>query len=329
MLPPIDTPFVERIFGALSEMEMELDVDPLQHGPKRLTSKIAQARGMLTRCERIYLQVAHMLQQYRAANRAAQIDFDLGMQGLLTNDPEVRGGSNVRDREAIATMKLHEEHKVLRELGSGVLDLEAVMSATKAKRTDLKDLQGRLRDQMKLCNEEIGLGARWGSKPAPGQKTPDLDAAPRVDVTTVDELRDLFQGGEVEIQAPTPTEVEAVGELLEAALNDKPTEQDLLEAETPEEFHGLSMKQLEIMIKGEELTEEEKTQKNIDHWGKTLNEAGPANGKKKKTPTLQEALPATDAEPEEVDDFLQAIDTAMPQPKLPKEVSIDDILGDL
>ena len=49
MLPPIDKPFVERIFGALSEMEMELDVDPLQHGPKRLTSKVAKARGMLTR----------------------------------------------------------------------------------------------------------------------------------------------------------------------------------------------------------------------------------------------------------------------------------------
>lgn len=332
MLPPIDKPFVERIFGALSEMEMELDVDPLQHGPKRLTSKIAKARGMLTRCERIYLQIAHMLQQYRAANRAAQMDFDLGMQGLLTNDPEVRGGSNVRDREAIATMKLHEEHKVLRELGSGVLDLEAVMSATKAKRTDLKDVQGRLRDQMKLCNEEIGLGARWGSKPAPGQQTPDLDASPRVDVTTVDELRDLFNGADVELEAPEPTTESIDAEfsaVLDEALNGKPTEQDLIESETPEEFHALSMKQLEALVtKGEEITEEEKTQKNIDHWGKTLNEAGPSNGKKK-TPTLQEALPATDAEPEEVDDFLQAINTAMPQPKLPNEVNIDDILGDL
>ena len=331
-LPAIDKPFVDRVFGALSTMELELDADPLQHGPKRLSGKVAQARGMLTRCERIYLQVAHMLQQYRAANRAAQMDFDLGMRNLLANDPEVRGGSNVRDREAIATMKLHEEHQTLRGLGSAVLDLEAVMAATKAKRTDLKDVQGRLRDQMKLCNEEIALGARWGSKPAPGQKTPDLNAAPRVDVTTVDELRDLFQGGDVELQAPQPTSeqedeaIDKLQDLLNDALGDKPTEQDLMEADTPEEFHALSMAQLEALTKAEELTEEQKTQKNIDHWAKTLNEQGPTNGK---APRLEEALPSTDAKPEEVDDFLQAIDPAMPQPKLADEVSIDDILGDL
>ena len=55
-----------------------------------------------------------------------------------------------------------------------------------------------------------------------------------------------------------------------------------------------------------------------------MNEQGPINGKE-----IKEALPATDAEPEEVDDFLAAIDPAMPQPKLSEEVSIDDILGDL
>lgn len=307
-LPEIDKPFVDRVFSALSVMEMELDTDPLQYGPKRLSSKVAEARGMLTRCERIYLQIAHMLQQYRASNRAAQMDFDLGMRTLLANDPEVRGGSNVRDREAIATMKLHEEHQILRSLGSSVLDLEAVMAAVKAKRTDLKDLQGRLRDQMKLCNEEIGLGARWGSKAPPGQATPDLDAAPHVDVTTVDELRDLFKGADVEVQAPTPAEQgdsESIEELLGPGVSEL----------------------LEEALNPTELTEEEKTQKNIDHWANTLNEEGPVNGKE--APTLKEALPSTDAEPEEVDDFLKAIDPAMPAPKLAKEVSIDDILGDL
>jgi len=331
--PPIDKPFIDRVFKALSVMEIELDQDPLQYGPKRLSGKIANTRGMLTRCERIYLQIAHVLQQYRAANRASQLEFDLGLQHLLANDPEVRAGRNVRDRDAIATMKLHEEHKVLSDLGAGVLDLEAVMAVIKAKRTDLKDVQGRLRDQMKLCNEEIGLGARWGSKPAPGQASPDLDSAPRVNVTTVDELRDLFQGGDVEIQAPQPTSeqedeaIDKLQDLLNDALGDKPTEQDLMEAETPEEFTALSMEQLEALTKAEELTKEEKKEKDVQHWANTLNEQGPVNGKKV-TP-IEEALPSTDAAPEEVDDFLQAINPAMPQPKLPNEVSIDDILGDL
>ena len=87
-LPEIDKPFVDRVFGALSQMEMELDADPLQHGPKRLSSKVAAARGMLTRCERIYLQIAHMLQQYRAANRAAQMDFDLGCEPCWLTIPK-------------------------------------------------------------------------------------------------------------------------------------------------------------------------------------------------------------------------------------------------
>jgi|TARA_R110000824_G_scaffold48399_21_gene136743 hypothetical protein len=331
--PPIDKPFIDRVFKALSVMEIQLDQDPLQYGPKHLSGKIAITRGMLTQCERIYLQVAHMLQEYRAANRASQLEFDLGLQHLLANDPEVRAGRNVKDRDAIATMKLCEEHKVLSDLGTGVLDLEAVMAVIKAKRTDLKDVQSRLRDQMKLCSEEIGLGARWGSRPAPGQASPDLDSAPRVDVTTVDDLRDLFQGSSAELQAPKPTpekEDEAINNLqdiLNEALGDPPTEQDLMEASTPEEFTALSMKQLEALTKAEELTEEEKKEKDVEHWANTLNEQGPVNGKK--VIPIEEALPSTDAEPKEVDDFLQAIDPAMPKPKLPNEISIDDILGDL
>ena len=322
--PPIDKPFIDRVFAALSVMEIQLDQDPLQYGPKRLSGKIATTRGMLTQCERIYLQVAHMLQEYRAANRASQLEFDLGLQHLLANDPEVRAGRNVKDRDAIATMKLCDVHKVLSDLGTAVLDLEAVMAVTKAKRTDLKDVQSRLRDQMKLCSEEIGLGARWGSRPAPGQASPDLDSAPQVDVTTVDELRDLFQGSAAELQAPEPEEESTENEIdtmLSNVLGNLGNEeQALLEAETPEKFTEVSLKQLE------RLTEEEKKAEDIDHWAKTLNEQGPGN----KSPIpINEALPPTDSPASVVDDFLQAIDPTMPQPKMASEISIDDLLGDL
>lgn len=322
--PPIEKAFVDRVFGDLSLMEIQLDVDPLQHGPKHLSGKVAGARGMLTRCERIYMQVAHMLQQYRASTRAAQLDFDLGVQHLLTNDPEVRAGRNVRDRDAIATMKMHEEHKVLSVLSAGVMDLEAVMAAIKAKRADLKDIQGRLRDQIKLCNEEIGLGSRWGSKPAPGQRTPNLDDAPRVDVTTVDALRDLFQGGDVELQAPEPEEEEeslseasnnAIENLLEDVLQDETV---VLAQEATGGFTDLTLGQL---------TEEEKTQKNVDHWAGTLNKQGPTG--KTTEASLEEVLPSTEGGATMVDDFLQAINPAMPPRKLPNEINIDDLLGDL
>jgi hypothetical protein len=49
-------------------------------------------------------------------------------------------------------------------LSMGIQDLDSVLSVIRVKRTDLKDIQGRLRDQFKICQEEIGLGARWGSR---------------------------------------------------------------------------------------------------------------------------------------------------------------------
>jgi hypothetical protein len=206
-LPNIDQGFVDRIFTSLSGMEIELDVDPIAYGPKHLNGKIANTRRMLTQCERIYTQVAHILQMYRSALRAAKLNFDLAQQNLLANDPEVRSGRNVRDRDALATMKLHEERLEVARLESAELDLDAVLQVVKSKRTDLKDIQGRLRDQIKMCQEEIGLGTPWGSRLPNGQEGPDLDAAPRPDHATVDDLRNLFAGAGIEAQAP-PVETE-------------------------------------------------------------------------------------------------------------------------
>ena len=44
---------------------------------------------------------------------------------------------------------------------------------------------------------------------------------------------------------------------------------------------------------------------------------------------LKEALPAPDGDPEEVDEYLAAINPSIPPRKIPNEISIDDLLGDL
>jgi len=203
-LPDITQEVVEGIFSRLEDMEVHLDPNPLEYGPRRLTLKIAAARSHLAQTESVYLQVSQWLQQYRHANRSSQADFDLQMQDLMTNDPEVRAGRNVKDRDAIATMKLRSEKEDIASQELTLQDLEAVMTVIKAKRADLKDTQARIRDQMKLCQEEIGLGGRWGSKPAPGVEAPDLDAAPHVDATTIRDLQAMFTGEDVEVDAPPP-----------------------------------------------------------------------------------------------------------------------------
>jgi hypothetical protein len=193
-LPDITVTVVESVFRRLSSMEVPLDFDPLQFGPKRLNGKVAGARGMLTECEGVYLKVSLWLQKYRAAHRTLEMEMDLAKKHLYANDPEVRSGRNVADREALATMKLRDQARALSAVAQSQADLEAMLTVVKAKRADLKDVQGRIRDQMKLCHEEISLGGRWGTKPAPGTQAPNLDESPNVDVQTLKDLHEMFTG---------------------------------------------------------------------------------------------------------------------------------------
>lgn len=160
--PMLDPSHIEGMYAALGAMQVELDADPLELGPKRLNGKIAECRGMLSRCERIFLDVSQSLHRYRRQHRAANADFKLRMRDLLTNDPEVRMGRNVTDREAIAANKMRPEAEEIDRLTASVEDLEAILSVVRTKRADLKDIQGRLKDQLKVCQEEISLGGRWG-----------------------------------------------------------------------------------------------------------------------------------------------------------------------
>jgi hypothetical protein len=168
----------------MGTMRVELDPDPLELGPKRLNGKIAECRGMLSRCEQIFLSVSQDLHWYKRRYRQATAIHALKVQELLTNDPEVRAGRNVTDREAVANIKLRGDKEIIDRLHSAVEDLEAVLVVVRTKRADLKDIQGRLKDQLKVCQEEISLGGRWGNK----MKT--QSAPPSVQDKEIEDLMD-------------------------------------------------------------------------------------------------------------------------------------------
>jgi hypothetical protein len=238
-LPEFDQEFISRIFSALSEMEMTLDENPLQFGPRRLNSKVATARDMLTETEQIYNQITHLLQLYKRAHRSSEQLVNFEVENLLANDPEVRSGRNLETSKAIARVKIrsageYEDPSIYQTV---IEDLIAVLSVVKAKRADMKDLQARLRDQIKLCHEEIGLGERWGSKPPPGAKVPSLDTTTQEARTTVKELREMFlkeaqasgedpeEAPESQVQGqeapePKPGDPSSLGDLLGGAEGD-------------------------------------------------------------------------------------------------------------
>lgn len=205
-LPAVTAETVSSIFERLIGMEIQLDPDPLQFGPKRLNGKIAEARGLLTQTERIFLQVSQDLQRLKTAKRQSETDFDIQVDDMLANDPEVRAGRNLDTQKAIAKTKLPDLRRRIADLDNRIQDLTAVMAVVKAKRSDLRDVQGRLKDQLRLCQEEIGLGNRWGSKPPPERaaSAPDLDASPHVDQDSLTSLLDDI-GGEIHVgPAPDP-----------------------------------------------------------------------------------------------------------------------------
>lgn len=160
--PALDPARMDGFYTDLATMQMELDADPLELGPKRLNQKISECRGFLTRCERIFLALSQDLHRYKKSLRAAKADLHLAKMDLFANDPEVRMGRNVADREAIASNRLRAQAEEIDRLTACVEDLSAVVVVVKAKRADLKDAQGRLKDQLKVCQEEISLGGRWG-----------------------------------------------------------------------------------------------------------------------------------------------------------------------
>lgn len=209
-IKPLDGDYLTHIFDELAKLEVQLDSDPLVYGPKRLNQKVALVRKMATQCERMFLDAAQKHAHYKRSQRAADLVLDMAMKHLLANDPEVRAGRAVSEREAIASGKLKTEVQDVAAAKQAIEDLEAVINVIKAKRSDLRDIQGRLRDQMRLCQEEIGLGNRWGSKSPRGvELQPGQGHVTGDDLSEIDEViaavRQVDNDAETHLEAEVDT----------------------------------------------------------------------------------------------------------------------------
>lgn len=156
--------YIDRIYGQLTKMDVQLDADPIEFGPSRLNQKVSEVRGHLSSTEKVFMEVSHNLQKIKRSLLVKQTEYNLEQTQLIANDPHVRSGRSQKEREALASTRLVHIQTKINDLTLSTHDLEDLITVIKAKRTDLKDLQGRLRDQLKLCQEQIALGQRWGTK---------------------------------------------------------------------------------------------------------------------------------------------------------------------
>lgn len=204
----LDPQFSIDVYEELGRLQVDLDPDPLSFGPKRLNTKVAQIRAMLSRCENLFLQTSQQLHQFKREHLKVSTLLELSKKRLYDKDPEVRAGRSVSDRDAIATGKLYNEVLEVHRLDMAVQDLESLLIVIRAKRADLRDLEGRLRDQMSLCREEIGLGGRWGSKVP---NAPDLQPGQGKSVVAeLESLENLLEGVGGEIHLPPLADEDSV-----------------------------------------------------------------------------------------------------------------------
>ena len=160
----VDLDYINNVYTNLSKMDLELDPDPIEFGPSKLNNKTAEARKYLSQTEKVFMEVSQNLHKYKRDLLISETQYSLEETKLMANDPHVRSGRSQQEREALASTQLVHIQSKINSCKLAVHDLEDVLKVVKAKRTDLKDIQGRLRDQLKLCQEQISLGQRWGQK---------------------------------------------------------------------------------------------------------------------------------------------------------------------
>ena len=259
---------IQGIYDTLEGMHITLDSNPIIYGPKRLQEKVAAARNYLTGLEGIYLDVFRALKSSEDTFRREKLGFELEEKRLLAEDPEVRAERNIRDREARCHMKLRDAISRLNELEIQIANLQALIAILKTKRTDLKDVGSKLRDQMKLVHEEIGLGRVWGTAPAPGSATVAL--RPGQAGIIVDDPTDIIAQVDGEIHLGTVSGWEDPTESSQKEPEPEPEEEEpVLGLGAPEEVRLTAQTPPEPVL---EPVEEEEAPLDLDIFDRVVDD---------------------------------------------------------
>lgn len=226
----VEQKYIDDIFASLTGMDLQLDPNPIEFGPQALNEKTAILRGFLSATEKIFMEISHKLAKFKRDLLVSENEYKISITRLIAEDPHVRSGRSQAEREAFAQSRLSELTNKIDDLKLAVNDLDELLKVIKAKRTDLKDLQGRLRDQLKLCQEQIALGQKWGSSAPPPTLAEVISTVP-----TVDDLDAIFAEALGENQSKkdpshpfhTQTKEDDINGFLSADLADAEVEEEI------------------------------------------------------------------------------------------------------
>jgi hypothetical protein len=327
-IPVVDLERIERTYAELKKMEIRLDPNPIEYGPKRFNHRIAQVRAMLTRLEQIFLQTSEDLHYFKRIISKRTALYELEKRDLMINDPKCRVGRSQGEREALADVQLRSDIEILQKHQLAAQDLEALMVVIKSKRTDLKDIQGRMREQIKMIEHDLGMGGRWGNSTPPSpslasQSVTEIDSL-LADVdnsmgVTDDGTGGILEGGESEEDGEEDGEEEE-GEEEEGEELVEGEEEDG-EVEDSGDDPAPQGEAAPVLVFGEEDTEPEPEAEPVSEI-EIHDEEGEGN------------LPEKHAEQDDADSFLDSLDAALDgetveDSEVGSEQGIDDLIASL
>jgi len=183
----MDDQRVDEVFERIAEMDLELDYDPIERGPKFLNNMVAKCRNFTNEVQRFARECQMYLRTIERELRTLEADFEIQYNDLLSNDPEIismRGLSRA-DREALARTKLQEEVERINTLQLALTDAGHVETVIDSKLRELRDVNRDIRLQKQLIQSEIETGAMWGN---------DMGAHDSKHLTTDDmDFEDVFE----------------------------------------------------------------------------------------------------------------------------------------
>ena len=319
-VPVVDHERLTLVYGELKGMAVKLDPNPIDYGPIRFNNRIAKVRALLTRVEQIFLQGSEDLHWFKRRARAKRTLYELERRDLMINDPKCRMGRSQGEREALADVQLRDQIEAIEDLSAKAEDLEILMIVIKSKRTDLKDIQGRMRDQMKLIEHDLGMGARWGKSPVPAAID---DSVTEINSLLTDALGEHANLGSDDDEEETEEVVEeevVEEEVVEEAVEVVDDHND--PAPTVGTVLEFSPSDLDKPEPEPAVAEEANDPSYDEDPGEVIIPEDNAEGD----------LPEADVTTEDANAFLDSFDPAPPEPDVeehPDEGSIEDLISSL
>jgi hypothetical protein len=318
-IPVVDHERLTEVYGVLKGMSVPRDPNAIGYGPTRFNNRIAKVRALLTRVEQIFLQASEDLHWFKRRARAKRTMYVLERRDLMINDPKCRIGRSQGEREALADVQLRPQIEDIEDLSAKAEDLEILMIVIKSSRSDLKDIQGRMRDQMKLIEHDLGMGARWGK-----------EAPPSVIVDSVAEINSLLATVGVSPASDDLLKDEPEEEVfVEELVIEDPVEEVVVEVvdDIPEpdpvlEFRASDLDQSDEVVEAPVVADESDDPSYAGDPDEPVLPEDDAEGE----------LPAAHVSDTEADDFLDSFDpseTAVEEAEHPDEGSIEDLISSL